>query len=60
MTGVHARFPPQADIRPGVYAGLGGPSHVPTPLPPPEAAGGRGGEQRSHWPTRAQARAYYR
>ena len=43
MTGVHARFPPRAGIRPGVHAGLGGPSHVPAPsLPPPEAAGGRG------------------
>ena len=43
MTGVHARFPPQAGIRPGVDAGLGGPSHLPAPsLPPPKAAGGRG------------------
>ena len=40
MTGVHARFPPQAGNRPGVDAGLDGPSHVPAPLPPPPAAGG--------------------
>ena len=46
MTGVHARFPPQAGIWPGVDAGLGRPD--PRPRPPPSRrlrrreGGGRG------------------
>ena len=59
MTGVHARFPPKAGIRPGVYAGLHATARVSAPLAPAAGGGGSegGGEQRSHWSTRAEARA---
>ena len=46
MTGVHARFPPQAGIRPGVYAGF---ARRPASPPPPSRRrrrreGGGGGK----------------
>ena len=47
MTGVHARFPPQAGIRPGVDAGFSATAHVPAPLPPAAFGGGRGAGSRA-------------
>ena len=60
MTGVNARFPPQAGIRPGVYAGFGATARVRAPLRPAVSGGTEGARSKGrpvlkHGPITADA-----